>query len=81
MKAKELREMSQEQLLLTLKELQEGLFRLRFQAQTEKLEAPSELVKSKRDIARIKTILRERRQSAASGGPAPAPSAQEQRDS
>ena len=60
MKADEFREMGQEQLTLTLKDLQDSLFRLRFQAQTEKLEAPSEIRKSKRDIARIKTILHER---------------------
>ena len=60
MKAIEFREMSRDQLVLTLKDLQDGLFRLRFQSQTEKLEAPSEMRKAKRDIARAKTILRER---------------------
>ena len=64
MKANEFREMSQEQLTLTLKDLQDSLFRLRFQSQTEKLEAPSEIRKSRRDIARIKTILSERRRGA-----------------
>ena len=60
MKATELREMSDEQLRLTLKETADGFFRLRTQAQTERLDAPSELRKSKRLIARIKTIQRER---------------------
>lgn len=60
MKASELREMSDEQLQLTLKETADGFFRLRTQAQTERLDAPSELRKSKRLIARIKTIQRER---------------------
>ena len=41
-------------------ETQENLFRLRLQSETERLEAPSEIVKAKREIARIKTILRER---------------------
>ena len=39
----ELREMSDEQLALTLKDTCEGFFRLRIQAQTERLDAPSEL--------------------------------------
>ena len=55
-----LREMDDTQLELTLKETQENLFRLRLQSETERLEAPSEIVKAKREIARIKTILRER---------------------
>ena len=55
-KAAELREMSDEQLAVTLKDACEGLFRLRLQAQTERLDAPSELRKSRRLIARIKTI-------------------------
>ena len=59
-KAVELREMSDEQLGLTLKETCEHFFRLRIQAQTERLDAPSELKKNRRLIARIKTIQRER---------------------
>ena len=43
MKTTELREMSDEQLDLTLKETEHNLFRLRMQAQTERLDAPSEL--------------------------------------
>ena len=59
-KAAELREMSDEQLGLTLKDTCEHFFRLRIQAQTERLDAPSELKKNRRLIARIKTIQRER---------------------
>ena len=59
-KASELREMSDEQLGLTLKDTCEHFFRLRIQAQTERLDAPSELKKNRRLIARIKTIQRER---------------------
>ena len=59
-KASELRDMSDEQLELTLRETEESLFRLRFQAETERLDAPSELRKARREIARIKTIQRER---------------------
>ena len=63
MKANELREMSSEQLALTLKETSENLFRLRLQAQTERLDAPSELLRHRRTIARIKTIQRQREQA------------------
>jgi len=59
-KATELREMSDDQLVLTLKEASENLFRLRIQAQTERLDAPSELRKQRRLIARVKTIQSER---------------------
>jgi large subunit ribosomal protein L29 len=59
-KAKELREMSDEQLGLTLKEAAENLFRMRIQSQTERLDAPSELRKQRRLIARVKTIQSER---------------------
>jgi large subunit ribosomal protein L29 len=57
-KAAELREQSDEQLELLLKETQQSLFRLRLQSETERLEAPSEIIKAKREVARIKTILR-----------------------
>jgi large subunit ribosomal protein L29 len=60
MKAVELRQMSDEQLELTLKETTDNLFRLRIQAQTERLDAPSELRRHRRLVARIKTLLRHR---------------------
>ena len=59
-KISELREMGDEQLALTIKEAYENLFRLRIQAQTERLDAPSELRNFRRLIARVKTIQRER---------------------
>lgn len=59
-KASDLREMSDEQLGLTLKEAAENLFRLRIQSQTERLDAPSELRKNRRTIARVKTIQTQR---------------------
>lgn len=68
MKATELREMSSEQLDLTLRETCENFFRLRIQAQTERLDAPSELRKNRRLIARIKTIQRERELKAIGSG-------------
>ncbi len=57
----ELREMSDEQVRLTWKDAAEHLFRLRIQAQTERLDAPSELRRQRRLIARCQTILNERR--------------------
>jgi len=63
--ASDFREMSDEQLGLTLKEAAENLFRMRIQAQTERLNAPSELRKQRRLIARVKTIQTERANKAA----------------
>ncbi len=60
MKPAEFRAMSDEQLRLTLKDTIKNLFHLRFQSATERLETPSEIRKAKREVARIKTILRER---------------------
>ena len=56
-KPAELREQTDEQLTLLLVETQQSLFRLRLQSETERLEAPSEIIKAKREIARIKTIV------------------------
>ena len=60
MKSSELRGMGEEQLALALKDEIKNLFHLRFQSATERLETPSQILKSKRQIARIKTIQRER---------------------
>lgn len=71
MKAKELRTLSEDQLGLTLKDTLRNLFQLRLQSATERLETPSEIKKAKKDIARIKTIQRERElaaQSKSAGG-------------
>lgn len=64
-KPKELREKSSEQLQFELHEQQQKLFQLRFQSATEKLDTPSSLRKFRREIARIKTILRQRELSVA----------------
>ena len=64
--AAELRDMSDEQLDLTLKEAAENLFRLRVQSQTERLDAPTEIRRARRLIARVKTIQTEREKKAAS---------------
>ena len=60
MKTQELRDMSDEQLELSLKDVVKNLFHLRFQSATDRLETPSELLKAKKEVARIKTIMRER---------------------
>jgi large subunit ribosomal protein L29 len=57
---KEFRGMSDEQLGLTLRDVEKHLFQLRFQSATDRLETPSEIRKAKRDIARIKTIQRQK---------------------
>ena len=59
-KARDLRDMSEEQVRLVWKDAAESLFRLKLQAQTEKLAAPSEVRKHRRTIARCQTILAER---------------------
>jgi large subunit ribosomal protein L29 len=60
MKPAEYRAMSNEQLDLTLKDTVKNLFHMRVQSATDRLETPSEIRKAKREVARIKTILRQR---------------------
>ncbi len=60
MTTKEIREKETTQLNHELVEKQKHLFDLRSQAVTEKLEDPSQLRKTKREVARIKTIVRQR---------------------
>jgi large subunit ribosomal protein L29 len=74
-KPAELRDQTDEQLELSLKDVQNNLFRLRLQSETERLEAPSEIIKAKREIARIKTILRLREIEREKSVAAPAPAA------
>jgi len=60
MKMKEIRDKETEHIRHELAEKQKHLFELRSQAVTEKLEDPSQLTKTRKDIARIKTVLRQR---------------------
>ena len=60
MNVTELREMSIDQLQASLKDACDSFFRLKVQAQTERLDAPSELRRHRRLVATIKTIQRER---------------------
>lgn len=59
MKTTELRKMTVAELDKELVELKEQLFKLRFQHATNQLENPMELKTVRREIARVKTILRE----------------------
>jgi large subunit ribosomal protein L29 len=58
-KAKELRDLSVEELKEKEKELHQSLFNLRFQKATGQLGNTSMLGKTKKDLARVKTILKE----------------------
>ena len=60
MRADEIREMGLDDIAARVKELEEELFRLKFRSATEPLEDPLRLRVVRRDIARLKTILRER---------------------
>ena len=59
MKANEVRKMSAEELTNKLGDLKKDLFQLRLQHATNQLENPIKIAEVKRDIARVKTILRE----------------------
>ena len=69
MEASELREMSDEQIQATLNDTRMGYFRLKVQSQTERLDAPSELLRHRKLIARIKTVQRERELTASQAQP------------
>jgi large subunit ribosomal protein L29 len=60
MKASDLRELTAEELEAKLKELEEEIFNLKFQVASQQLENTARLKESRRDIARLKTIMREK---------------------
>ena len=60
MKANEVRKMSPEELNQKLGDLKKDLFNLRFQNATKQIDNPLKIVEVRRDIARVKTILREK---------------------
>lgn len=62
MKAREFREKSKEELINQEEELKDKLFKLKFQHSLGQLENPMKLKNIKRDIAKIKTILKEERE-------------------
>ncbi len=67
MKAKEIHEMKDEELAIKLTELKQELFNLRFSHATGQLNNPMQMVNCKRDIARVKTVMRERELKKAAG--------------
>ena len=60
MKAREIREMTEEEILNALEDQQEGMFNLRFQKASGQLEDTNTPRRTRRDIARLKTILRQK---------------------
>ncbi len=58
MKAKEIRELTNEELASKLKELKAELFNLRFQLAINQLDNPMRITAVKKDIARVKTVIR-----------------------
>jgi large subunit ribosomal protein L29 len=60
MKTKELRDLTADDLQQVLDDTCRRLFELRVQAQAERLDAPSELLRSRKLVARIKTVQREK---------------------
>jgi large subunit ribosomal protein L29 len=58
-KAKQLREMTRDELQISLEDLEKRLFDLRSQAVTEKLENSKAIINVRRDIARVRTVLRQ----------------------
>ncbi len=65
MKAKEIRELTDEQLSTKLEEARAALFNLRFQMATSQLDNTARVTTVKRDIARIQTEMRAREIAAA----------------
>ncbi len=64
MKVKEIRELSNEEIEAKLKESKEELFNLRFQQATGTLEKPSRIRDLRHTVARMKTVLNERKKDA-----------------
>ena len=60
MKVKEFRDLSPEELDQKLASLKEELFNLRFKLATNQLENPNKIGEVKRNIARVKTVIREK---------------------
>ncbi|HUV78948.1 MAG TPA: 50S ribosomal protein L29 [Desulfobacterales bacterium] len=59
MKASEIRALSAEEMLRKADDLKQELFNLRFQHETGQLENPQKMKQTKRDIARVKTIIKQ----------------------
>ena len=68
MKAEKVREMSSEELTAKERELHEQLFKLRFQKSIGQLDNALKIRETRRDIARVKTVLRKRAIESAQAG-------------
>jgi large subunit ribosomal protein L29 len=60
MKAADLRELTTQELQAKLKELEEEVFNLKFRVASQQLENTARLQASRRDIARLKTVMKEK---------------------
>ena len=69
MKPDKVREMSDDELRTKERELQEQLFRLRFQKSLGQLDNALKIRETRRDIARVKTVMRQKKQAPAVAGP------------
>lgn len=79
MKAVELRQLSLEELKKRLADEREGLANLRFQLATSQLESPIKVRTTRRDIARLESVIREKEREA-SQQPAAVPATQQQQE-
>jgi len=68
MRADEIRELRADEIQARIRELEEEQFRLKFRSATEPLEDPLRLRGIRRDLARLKTVLREQRQGMTTNG-------------
>ena len=71
MKASELRELGADELRGRENDLAEQLFALRLQQVTGQIDSPAKLRETRRDMARVLTVLRENADVAGAGGPTP----------
>ena len=67
MKAKEIRDRTDDELRKSLEDLEEQLFKLRFQKSTGQIENPTKIRQVRKDIARVLTVMSERRATGSQG--------------
>jgi len=60
MRAKEIRDRSDDELRKAMSDLEEQLFKLRFQKSTGQIENPQKIREVRKDIARVQTVINER---------------------
>lgn len=69
MEIRELRDLEQEELEKKEKELRKELFNLRFQVMSEQISNPQRITDARREIARVKTVLKEKQVNQGKNGP------------